>query len=513
MILISIGKSRDNRIVLKDHQSISREHAEIKVKDDGSIFLLDKSTNGTAVNGKRVSQGVEVPLNRGDQVIFAGVAQLDWSQIPHLDPPPPDWKLYSIGKDLNNRIRINDPSQVVSSFHATIKIAPNGKMFINDHSKNGTFVNGARIPSNVDTPVKRRDKIMLAYQPFDWATIPSSGPNMKHIVMPVAAAVVIGLLIFVGLRSDWSFGNKWEKYQSATSLIYHAYYYVVTLEDQGFIGTLSFGVTEKGEPDLVAINGNMVEKNPTPYGIAGTGFFITNDGKLVTNKHIAEPWSYLDEKTDFMIRNEVGKILNLSQNYYVELFKQIATKDNIDDVNAALRRLRNNNIRSIGGYTSTIRIGFYDYYYESLEKFEPCQILITSDRNDIDLAIIQTNDKRLPTSVKTIVDISNAASINSKLKVGDELVYIGYPAGLTMNYRPQADGLKPIVKFGNLQRDPSSITFDINAEALGGASGSPAFLKKNGQLIGVINSGFYVGSSFTMGILSKHIQKLLDETR
>src|ERR1035437_517175 len=170
MILITIGRNKDNRYVIEDPQKrISGYHAEIKVGDDNSISLIDHSSNGTTVNGKRIDKEVEVQINRGIDIIFGGFAKLDWSRVPVLPPVPSGTNLYSIGVNLTNRIVVNDPSNMISRYHATLKISPKGKITLNDHSSNGTFVNGSRIPSNQDIPVKRRDKILFANScPLDW---------------------------------------------------------------------------------------------------------------------------------------------------------------------------------------------------------------------------------------------------------------------------------------------------------------------------------------------------------
>jgi V8-like Glu-specific endopeptidase len=258
-------------------------------------------------------------------------------------------------------------------------------------------------------------------------------------------------------------------------------------------------------PQLVGIEGTQ------PFSSMGTGFFVSEDGKIVTNKHIAVPWDYLSPDLEEKIRTYMAYILNNIQDIQVQKYNNIIDERNINYIRANIRRIRNNNIKSIRGKTITLRAGFYNKYYESLEKFEPCKVLKTSNEQEIDLAILQINDKVLPPSVKKIIDVSKAETEDKKLRVGDRLTTIGYPQGASLNYRPDEEGLKPIIKTGNLQRDLSAYSFDINVEVLGGSSGSPVF-NDNKQLVGVINSGYSGTSTFAKGILAKHIKKLLDET-
>ena len=43
---------------------------------------MDMSTNGTYLNGMRISPNYEVEVSRKDEILFAGVELLDWNQIP-----------------------------------------------------------------------------------------------------------------------------------------------------------------------------------------------------------------------------------------------------------------------------------------------------------------------------------------------------------------------------------------------------------------------------------------------
>jgi adenylate cyclase len=60
------------RRVLIDDQQVSRDHAEVHLIG-GSAFLVDHSTNGTRVNGRRIERGERVPLVDGDKVTIGGV--------------------------------------------------------------------------------------------------------------------------------------------------------------------------------------------------------------------------------------------------------------------------------------------------------------------------------------------------------------------------------------------------------------------------------------------------------
>jgi hypothetical protein len=57
------------------------------------MSIIDQSSNGTYVNGIRISQNVPVPVTRKDTISFAHVAKLDWDLIPKSN----QWVKYLIG--------------------------------------------------------------------------------------------------------------------------------------------------------------------------------------------------------------------------------------------------------------------------------------------------------------------------------------------------------------------------------------------------------------------------------
>ena len=78
----SIGREESCNIVIDDSMNlVSRRHATINV-EGRKITIVDNSTNGTYINGIRISSGIPVPVTRKDVVSFAQVKELDWKTIP-----------------------------------------------------------------------------------------------------------------------------------------------------------------------------------------------------------------------------------------------------------------------------------------------------------------------------------------------------------------------------------------------------------------------------------------------
>lgn len=69
----NIGRRANNDIVLSDPH-VSSSHAQVVVQNDTYILVDTGSTNGTAVNGKKIEANDPVVLSAGDKVSFGPVA-------------------------------------------------------------------------------------------------------------------------------------------------------------------------------------------------------------------------------------------------------------------------------------------------------------------------------------------------------------------------------------------------------------------------------------------------------
>ena len=154
MKLIVIGSGSGAHLKLNS-QFVSGYHAELLLLDNGEILLTDKgSKNGTYLNDQRLQPNKDIPIKRGDVVRFADQT-LDWRNVPAL--PMPDIskikEMRGIGTNFRNKHQLQ--GERVSRFHATLTKKNDKNWYIQDHSKNGTTVNGKAIPSNQDIKLKK----------------------------------------------------------------------------------------------------------------------------------------------------------------------------------------------------------------------------------------------------------------------------------------------------------------------------------------------------------------------
>lgn len=110
-------------------------------------------------------------------------------------------KVYTIGRDLQSDIVIEDDSDVISRLHATIRF-DGSKMYIIDQSQNGTYVNGMRMSANEEVPVSRKDTISFAnVAELDWNRLPD--PNkarMKKIWIAIFSLLALFLIVWAILH-------------------------------------------------------------------------------------------------------------------------------------------------------------------------------------------------------------------------------------------------------------------------------------------------------------------------
>ena len=102
-------------------------------------------------------------------------------------------KIYTIGRDEGCDIVIPDSTDVISRLHATIRVEANDKIFITDQSRNGTYVNGMKMSSNVEIPVSRKDVVSFAHiYNLDWSLVPKhKGNTIKTIFIILGSLIVM----------------------------------------------------------------------------------------------------------------------------------------------------------------------------------------------------------------------------------------------------------------------------------------------------------------------------------
>lgn len=517
MKLIVIGSSTAAHMRLNSPY-VSGVHAELLLLDNGEILLTDRgSKNGTFIDDKKCPPDQEIPIKRGDNVRFADTV-LDWRNVPTVVVDLTQVKeMKGIGTNYRNSIQLQ--GERVSRFHATLKKMSNGKWYIQDHSKNGTTINGQQIAKEQDVLLQKGDQILCAGVPV---VNPCGGkPNKsgggkkfpwKKVIMIILIVMGVSTTTFFGLRyfnlvscsssrsgtSSSSGGSRivetgterdderiYEDYKNSTVLIVGFYYYKVTagnlnLEDLGLASEVVLNSNRK----IVSVSG--VRSNMNSF--TGTGFFVSKTGQVMTNLHIVRPWLFKDDGS-----------------YISDMYKmQLADMASIyPRLNAFIDQVK---VSGVLHYIGLIPNGelFSD------ENIKTCHELLAGNDINIDVAMLQTVTKRLPNENSTYVDMESAVVKDADIKVGAHIYTMGFPLGLSLQDLNSSKGIQLLAHGGNITQDSSDYSFGFDAASYGGASGSPIFNKK-GQLIGVLNAGVSQVQGFNYAIKAKYAKALYDQ--
>lgn len=82
--ITTLGRTSDNAVSFTEDANVSRNHAEIEHRD-GEYCLIDlSSSNGTTVNGQKLSG--ERYLAHGDMIVLGGTSQIEFAESSQVEP-------------------------------------------------------------------------------------------------------------------------------------------------------------------------------------------------------------------------------------------------------------------------------------------------------------------------------------------------------------------------------------------------------------------------------------------
>jgi pSer/pThr/pTyr-binding forkhead associated (FHA) protein len=510
MIIISIGRDENNRIALEDpFHLVSSYHAELKIKDNGSMFLFDKSSNGTFINGVKVPHRQDFPVYRGNSVMFANKLPLNWNLVPDVPSSEDTLRILTIGKNDDNDIHLNQHDRI-SRYHALLRITKDYKYFIYDLSTNGTFVNNLRIPTRSYYEVKYEDQLTFGgTETLNWKLVPTDKAAKKDlqkrknpVKLPVRSFVIAASFVLIVALAALGYammGNKsvYKKYENSVCLIVNRFVY-----------TMDFG--ELGAYDVIIKGGKVILFDPakmSPNESSGTGFFVSKDGKLITNRHVAMPWSVVHE--DAAAYDSIIDFADDLAGYMIARLSNANAKTNDANVIARNNKLMNawfNTEIRIGGHSLGVSVLQNNTFYNNEKDLIGCQVLKVANDERVDISVMQTNSKTLPPKVSTIIDLDDIVK-EEDLQPGKKVFILGFPMGLKLAATSQ--GIKANFQDGQVSRESDGFSFGHNISSTGGASGSPVF-DEDGRLAGVHFSGFRTEAGFKFAITAVQAKKIVD---
>lgn len=521
MKLLKIGRDPSCDIVLHSDK-VSSLHAEITLMNSGDILLEDKgSHNGTFIQNQAIKPGKPVSVRRGDAIRFGDV-ELMWSQVPMPEDNSAYKAIYGIGSHFNNDIQISGGT--VSRYHATIKVGRDNKVYIVDHSKNGTTVDGQKITPNNPYRIKKSSAVVCGGVPVNLKTTPIQWPSEAwKTILGVAAAVLIlfgvGFGIYKVLPSD---KPSLKALQKATVCVAGQYYIEIRYKDDPFIGKIEgwpekwvFGVP-KNATKFQLVLGTLTRAEIQPISYTGTAFFISKDGELGTNRHIACPWEYISDEDKEIIRQTMEKFINPRNNYLINVLSSAVSAGvvNVEDANAWLTRLQKSDYE-ISGSFEYLGVALTGTNITTIADLAACQVIAESGDVDKDVAMLRLNSKQTPMDIINggVFNIENARlDEKSLIPQEDELITIGYPSqyGIALAEKiGKGAELQPTVHRTYISKTPGDDQFQIQSNVVGGQSGSP-IVDKNHHLVGVV-WGSHRGTDVAYGTNIKHLKEMYEK--
>jgi len=268
---ISIGRAPGNVLMFapSDTRASSR-HAQIKL-DGSAYFLIDiGSTNGTFVNGQRITQPVR--LRSGDIIEFGtggpslrfeieSSAPLQSSKAQVSAPPP------TIVGSPSPPVVQNAPKPPLPGSSFPPEPPPSSLAAAPVSAPRSSSIPGEPSPKEFG-----RNTVQLMINAAVNAAVSKTSTSFKIMIALLvvavigASAVALYLGIFAASSREVDFPAIAARNQRAVVLIYHEY-------------------------DLIDQNGEVVRLDARE----GSGFVISGSGYIVTNHHVISPWKFDEE--------------------------------------------------------------------------------------------------------------------------------------------------------------------------------------------------------------------------
>ena len=339
---------------------------------------------------------------------------------------------------------------------------------------------------------------------------------------------------------------------SGVVMVANQFYYKITLPTGKvwyFTGFDADGDLENWTMDLAEIQKNKKM-------ITGTGFLISKDGKILTNRHVAAPSITLsDTKKSVrsllnsmaeMVRMEMGSMSErydelenekrscysyneYDGNFYVDNEKlqeieqeQAELKEAYDGDSEIKNSIKTLDLSELKVEpVCEIGIAYNNTFVTKISDFIPCVVTSVSNKENVDLAMLQLKNKQSPEG-KFIFAVSEedeeqglidkvkgifASSDKDELQTEQKLYMIGFNAGFSLSNTSQ--GIKAQITSGTISQKPDNDKIMYTIPSLPGSSGSPV-VHEYGKLVAVNFAGGTGTQSFNYGIQVKRVRQFVN---
>lgn len=279
-------------------------------------------------------------------------------------------------------------------------------------------------------------------------------------------------------------------------------------------------------------NGTFDEsERPIQVG-TGTGFLISKDGLIATNRHVADPIPpeeasklvkqlILSEKENYETINDslndvlrtIGPLRMMNEQYqamYEQTFKQLQMIQNYIHICDKILTLGDFKVK-VDCITS---VAFVNSIIETWEDFIGCSLRASGNpggvrENDVAIIQLKNKDRDVPKEA-FIFNVPEKDIMDGDIPDDYDITVLGYNKGLQL--ADIKNGIHPQPQPGKVTIKNEEYRIGYNASTLGGSSGSPV-LNKEGQLVAVNNSGLADTQGFNYGIRTKYLRELVEKVQ
>lgn len=371
---------------------------------------------------------------------------------------------------------------------------------------------------------------------------------------------LFSVLIFMGCTpKEKTAPEIFSECSSGVVMVLNQYYYTIKMPGQMLYCS---GIDDDGT--LQNLTGDISEIQNKKSSMFGTGFFISKDGKILTNRHVVKPeinksqmkgalkqifdsYSYIIDMRIGEINDSINmlssEIDNQTTPYYDDYGNYIDPQQyggvdvsglrqqmmSLENESSQLVTLRDNLASvdmsdvSIDSQCS-LSVAYNNTFVSGAKDFNKCVATQVSTDPNVDLAVLQLWGKSAPDKAYIFHLYGDKDSSESKwqqfmdlfsdkkdgqkaVKLQDELYMIGYNEGIQLANTSQ--GIQAQITSGQVSQNPDQYKILYTVPSLPGSSGSPV-LNKQGDVVAVNFAGVTNTQGFNFGIPYWQVRTFLE---